>query len=65
MGRIVGAVQRVVANRLAGARSMDKVAVADINADMGNSSARIVSVFEEHQITGFDINGRNGSAKVI
>ena len=44
---------------------MEHHIVADINADMGNGSARIVSVFEEHQITGFDINGRNESAKVI
>ena len=44
---------------------MEHHIVADINADVRNGSARIISVFEKYQIAGFDINGRNGSAKVI
>ena len=51
MGRIVGAVQRVVADDLAGTGCMDKVAVADIDTNM-RSPRRIVSPLEENQIAG-------------
>ena len=58
MGRIVGAVQRVVANRLAGARSMDKVAVADINADMIDSGTA-GRACKEDQIAGLQVVAGN------